>query len=193
MLFSLNSIVAWRVASMTGWQSEIGITQFSSCVITAVHLNRWRIIMPQGFTTLLNSAVSSNSAGLTQNCYYCTVSALLGTNTSSLVNHTEIMQQDTADETHIVALMVAAGIPGPNYVTFHQAQPFLNAIATLPAGQAVGLAYRRSNQTGHMIVLAHNGLGERAFIDYQHNPPTCTASFPESLDHITSIGIFFRA
>jgi hypothetical protein len=149
--------------------------------------------MPQGFSTLLNSNVSSNSAGLDQNCYYCSIAALLGTDTSSLVTRTEIMQQDTADESHIVALMGAAGIAGPNYLTFHSQLPFEGAIASLPAGQALGLAYRRTDQTGHMIVYAHSALGLRGYIDYQNNPPTCTPAFPEAMGNIVSMALFFRA
>lgn len=149
--------------------------------------------MPHGFTGLLNPAISSNTAGLDQNCYYCTISALLGTDTHTLVAATEMMQEDTANEDHIISLMRAAGVPTPSYITFGQPQPFLAAVGTLPAGQAVGLAYRRTDGSGHMIVVAHDAFGQRGFIDYQNNPPTVTLAFPEPIANILSMALFFHS
>lgn len=149
--------------------------------------------MPQGFTTLRNSALSSNSHGLTQNCYYCTIAALLGTTTDELVAHTETMQQDTANAGEIVSLMNEAGIPGAAYASFTNREALNAALNSLPPNTAVGVAYTRANGSGHMVVAARNASGQTAYIDYQNNPPTVTADIPEAFGTIIGAHIFYRA
>ena len=149
--------------------------------------------MPQGFTTLRSSALTTNSFGQNQNCYYCTVAALLGISTSELVGLSETMMQDTAGPDEIVALMTSAGIPGATYLHFTTLPLLEAAVGSLPSGQAVGLAYTRTNGTGHMIVVARNATGQFGFIDYQASPPSVTATFPEPIHTVTSMHLFFRA
>jgi hypothetical protein len=148
--------------------------------------------MPQAFTSIRSPSLSTNSFGQNENCYYCTVAALLNTTTSQLVNVTQTMMQDRASADEIVALMAAAGIPNPSYVQLQTLAAVQGALASLPDNQAVGLAYTRIDGTGHMIVAAkHNGVG--GFIDYQASPPQVSAAFPEPMGNITSMHVFFHS
>ena len=149
--------------------------------------------MPQGFTTLRNPALTTNSHGQTENCYYCTVAALLGMTTDELVGKTQMMMEDTAKEDQILQLMREAGIAGPTFSTFQTLQSLEQALNTLGTGQAVGVAYRRTNGSGHMIVAARDNQGACRYIDYQNTPPTLSAAFPEPAQNILFAHIFYRA
>ena len=149
--------------------------------------------MPQGFTTLRNSALSSNSSGGTENCYYCTIAALAGVTVAEVVNFTGIAEQRTATGPQILALMGAAGVAAPSATAFNNDAGLSQALNTLANNEAVGVAYTRNDGSGHMIVAAKNGTGQCAFIDYQNNPPTITQALPEALTNIREAYVFHRA
>lgn len=149
--------------------------------------------MPQGFTTLRSSNLSSNSSGSNQNCYLCTIAALAGVTTAEVIQHTGIPEQVTATAPQILALMHAAGVAAPTTTTFNSEASLSQALNTLANNEAVGMAYTRHDGTGHMIVAAKNGAGLCAYIDYQTNPPTITQAFPESLATIKEAHVFHRA
>ncbi len=150
--------------------------------------------MPQAFTTLMPFYESVNTYGQIENCYYCTIAALLGMTTDSLVNRSEIMMQDTATSDEIVQLMNAAGIAAANYTDYTDTDglhTLIDLLDTLPPGQAVGLAYNRVNGTGHMIVAYKDENDVTGFIDYQTTPPTVTQEFPEPISTLTSFTLFY--
>jgi len=149
--------------------------------------------MAQGFTTLRNSNLSSNSSGSNQNCYYCTVAALAGITTGELINYTGIAEQNTATAPEILGLMQTAGVAAPTTTTFNNEASLSQALNTLANNEAVGLAFSRHDGTGHMIVAAKNGVGVCAYIDYQKNPPTISQAFPEPLANIREAHVFHRA
>lgn len=149
--------------------------------------------MPQAFPLQTDPPQDVNVAGLDQNCYFCTIAALLGMTTHDLVAHAQTMQQDTATVDEIRALMESAGIHNPVAENFSNEAGVSAALNTLPNGYGVGLAYARSNGTGHMIVACRDAHGTGGFIDYQHTPPQATPHFPEDINQITAMHLFYRA
>ncbi|WP_277973461.1 hypothetical protein [Pantoea agglomerans] len=126
-----------------------------------------------------------NPHRLKLNCYYCTIAALTNQTVLDLVAETEIMQQDQATLDEIMYLFREAGVPVA-MINFYD--------YTLPAQQlwehtynyidralaefeAAGLAYKRqpgvdqnglfSPASGHMVVVAKDGNGVIAVLDYQ--------------------------
>ena len=145
------------------------------------------------FTTLRSEHLTSNSFGQNQNCYYCTIAALLGVTTSELVSVSETMMQDCAKESEIIELMNNAKIPGPVAIRVQNLGQLTNLMSTLQNGSGVGLAYTRINGTGHMIVAARYPDGRGVCVDYQTSPPTITPDFPEPWNTILSCIIFCRS
>lgn len=123
--------------------------------------------MPRGFNNISPYFSQVNSYGQNQNCYYCTVAALNGVTTDALVNHSEIMMQDTAQVQEILTLFRAAGNTDIEFVEV--ATPLLVQVwmaASIPDQEAVGLAYRRIDNSGHMVVLI-KANATLSCLDYQ--------------------------
>lgn len=123
--------------------------------------------------------VDINPAGLTENCYYASVAALLNFNSvNDLVFHTQEMQNCTATIPEIVHLFKSAGVEVETryYLSEHALK---NAMASLPENTSAGVAFTRPkrigqlgellNQAGHMIV-GYRRLGGVEFFDFQAPP-----------------------
>ncbi len=150
--------------------------------------------MPSAFYNVRSQLLTTNSFGQDQNCYFCTIAALLNMTTSQLVAHAQTMQQVTANADEIVALMRDAGIPNPTYATFQHLTAIDQAVSSLPNGGHVGLAYTRSDGSGHMIVVGRMLFsGAIRCIDYQASPPRVTDAFPEDLSTIVAMHLFYMA
>jgi hypothetical protein len=135
---------------------------------------------------------------LDDNCYYCTVAALLGKTVEELFKAVEIMQQPTANEKEIIDLFKEAGVSDITYVATGDPQAVYGAIKWLPAGESVGLAYNRQDGSGHMIVATrddgyvNNFVNEGIkLVDYQQNPPKAAGFPPEP--GIVRYLIFYRS
>ncbi|MCR4460059.1 RHS repeat-associated core domain-containing protein [Pseudescherichia sp. L3] len=142
-----------------------------------------------------------NPHQLNQNCYYCTIAALINTDVNNIVNHTETMQQDSAslDEIDLLFNQVGVHVSAQNF-NDHMGSPQDRWQATydylnreLANNEAVGLAYRRpanvqqnvfSPGGGHVVTVTRSN--ENIYVlDYQsgqislidRNTP------PESLPH----------
>ncbi|RQP25403.1 hypothetical protein DZC73_11320 [Albitalea terrae] len=120
-----------------------------------------------------------NTHGHTQNCYYCTVSALVGKSTSKVVAQTQTMQQDQAEVKEILDLFRSAGFQNiqclKGLLNKDQVEDELDM--WLDEGDAIGLAYVRSDRTGHMVVLLNDG-GQKRCIDFQKPPGNRETGFP---------------
>lgn len=147
--------------------------------------------MPQAFSPILDIHTSANTYGLEQNCYYCTVAALNNMTVEQFFHISEIMQQDTATSEEILNLWHEAGINNVTYEEFENRNKFdMEVIHNMPAGHGLGLAFRRANNKGHMVVLAKDKNGVVKCIDYQQNPPRITNFPPE--DNITKVYLFYK-
>jgi hypothetical protein len=140
-----------------------------------------------GFTNPLFIGKTSNTTGLNDNCYYCTVAALLGKTVSELLAQTEIMQNSGGGFTdEIKQLFNEAGV---NLILMNEsanAQTMYQNLLTLANGSAVGLEYRRTGGTQHMVVAVRDSGYVNGFVnagvkcvDYQQNPPKVTGFPPE--------------
>lgn len=148
--------------------------------------------MPRTFAPILNVGTTANdiNGNLDQNCYYCTVAALNNTTVSQLFQRAEIMQQDTATLDEILQLFAAGGVQNAGYRTYNDNATFQSDfVNAMPKSSGVGIAYTRSNTTGHMVVLAKDDNGVVKCVDYQQNPPTITDFPPE--DNITTVNMFY--
>jgi|SRR5262245_22536781 len=121
--------------------------------------------MPKGFKNVRFPGSDSNTYRLDDNCYYCTVAALLG----------KTVCEPSTDP-----------------------QSVYRAIRSFPEGESVGLAYVRSDGSGHMIVATRdegyvNGFVNEGLklVDYQQSPPKVTGFPPES--QITQYLVFYRS
>ena len=146
-------------------------------------------------------ARAMNPHQLNQNCYYCTIAALINTDVNNIVNHTGTMQQDSAslDEIDLLFNQVGVHVSAQNF-NDHMGSPQDRWQATydylnreLANNEAVGLAYRRpanvqqnvfSPGGGHVVTVTRSN--ENIYVlDYQsgqislidRNTP------PESLPH----------
>ena len=126
-----------------------------------------------------------NPHRLNLNCYYCTIAALTNRTVLDMVAETEIMQQDTATLDEIMYLFHEAGVSAAmmrfyDYTLSPQqlwAQTYDYLDRALAAYEAMGLAWTRqpeidknglfSPATGHMTVVAKDGNGMIAVLDYQ--------------------------
>jgi hypothetical protein len=124
---------------------------------------------------IMRPAEPINSHHLLDNCYYVTAARLLGVTTDVLIGRIETMQ-------------IAGGIPTvaelqeffttaelPHRVSTHATlQAVEAAIRTLnsPTEVDYALAFRRENQTGHVVIARYNpGLMQSVrYYDYQINP-----------------------
>lgn len=152
--------------------------------------------MPSGFKDVLFPAKSSNSFGLDQNCYYCTVAALLNQSVAELLKQTEIMQQDCANENEIVELFGEAGVQA-SFLGPRNAANAYALLLDLPPGESVGLGYQRNNGSRHMIVATRDVGYVNNFVnpgikcvDYQASPPKVAGFEPEK--QILRYWIFYR-
>lgn len=128
-------------------------------------------------------AGAMNPHQLNQNCYYCTIAALVNTDVNNIVNHTEIMQQDSAslDEIDLLFNQVGVHVSTQNF-NDHMGSPQDRWQATydylnreLANNEAVGLAYRRpanvqqnvfSPGGGHVVTVTRSD--ENIYVlDYQ--------------------------
>lgn len=126
-----------------------------------------------------------NPHRLNQNCYYCTIAALTSRTVTDMVADTEIMQQDQATPDEIVSLFQEAGVFAavtnfcdytlPAQRLWEHTYGYLDR--ALAAFDAMGLAWTRqpgsdqngffSPASGHMVVVAKDGNGVIAVLDYQ--------------------------
>ncbi|WP_312457936.1 RHS repeat-associated core domain-containing protein [Pseudescherichia sp.] len=128
-------------------------------------------------------AGAMNPHQLNQNCYYCTIAALVNADVNNIVNHTEIMQQDSAslDEIDLLFNQVGVHVSTQNF-NDHMGSPQDRWQATydylnreLANNEAVGLAYRRpanvqqnvfSPGGGHVVTVTRSN--ENIYVlDYQ--------------------------
>lgn len=110
--------------------------------------------MPTGFSGIRHPFFEVNTFGQRENCYFCTVAALNNVSTNQLVGMAEQMQQDGASVDQISNLFRDAGtmdISVRVVATHQEVQEWV--MQNIPPGHSVGLAYTRSDQSGHMIVL----------------------------------------
>ncbi len=154
--------------------------------------------MPRGFTNVRFPGSDSNTYGLDDNCYYCTVAALLGNTVEELFKDVEIMQQCTANEGEIIDLFKEARVSDITYVATNDPQAVYNAIKSFPAGESVGLAFNRQDGSGHMIVATRDDGYVNNFVnqgvklvDYQQSPPKVTG-FPSETGIVRYL-IFYRS
>jgi hypothetical protein len=128
--------------------------------------------MPRAWTGIRDWRLSTNSFGLDQNCYYCTVAALADTDVDTLTRITESMQQDTANAEEIAALFGSAGCT-VQYQVFGSEGAAASFISNFPLNSALAIGYSRGNGTGHMVVVARVSGTQHGvqFIDYQMRPP----------------------
>lgn len=154
--------------------------------------------MPKGFTNVRFAGSSGNTHGLDDNCYYCTVAALLGKTVEELFKQTEIMQQRTANEDEIIGLFKEAGVSDITCVATTDPQAVYNAIKWFPSGESVGLAFTRQGGSGHMVVATrddgyvNNFVNEGVrLVDYQQAPPKVTG-FPSETGIIRYL-IFYKS
>jgi len=154
--------------------------------------------MPRGFKNVRFPGSNGNTYGLNDNCYYCTVAALLGKSVEELFRDIEIMQQSTANEAEIITLFKEAGVNDIACEPSTDPQSVYRAIRSFPEGESVGLAYVRSDGSGHMIVATRDGGYVNGFVnegvklvDYQQSPPKVTGFPPET--QITQYLVFYRS
>ena len=124
-----------------------------------------------------------NPYQLNQNCYYCTIAALVNTDVNDIVNYTEIMQQDSAslDEIELLFNQASVHVSTQNFnenMGLHQNRwqatyDYLNR--ELANNEAVGLAYRRpanvqqnvfSPGGGHVVAVTRSN-DDIYVLDYQ--------------------------
>ena len=128
--------------------------------------------MPNSWTGIRHWQLTTNNYGLDQNCYYCTVAALLNTDVDTLIRVTETMQQDTATSDEVATLFADANCPVV-YRAFANEGAAAAFVSNFPDRSAVAIGYTRGNGTGHMVVAmrwSSAPYGVR-FIDYQQSPP----------------------
>ncbi|HEX8556654.1 MAG TPA: hypothetical protein VF668_01055 [Pyrinomonadaceae bacterium] len=150
--------------------------------------------MAQAFTPILPFTTTANTYGLDQNCYYCSVAALSNMTVEQFFNVSEIMQQDTATPTEILALWAEGGVTNVEYLAYTGPNTVSDVSQTvikdMPKGQALGLAYARQDGSGHMVVLAKDNNGLVRCVDYQQNPPTITPFPPEP--NLIAMFVFYK-
>jgi len=138
--------------------------------------------LASNFPTLSNKL---NPHRLNLNCYYCTIAALTNQTVHDMVAATEVMQQDQATLDEIMCLFRKAGVPValmnfydytlPAQQLWEHTYNYIDR--ALAEGEAAGLAYKRqpgvdrngffSPASGHMVVVAKDGNGVIAALDYQ--------------------------
>ena len=127
--------------------------------------------MAHGFKDYAQPFLPVNLTALGNNCYFCTVAALSGMNTHQLVERTEEMQEDTPKNVaYILGLFKAAGHGNMKHWSGTTSQEVIQAILGLglDVSEAIGLAYKRNDGSGHMVVLRRLFKGLDC-LDYQAN------------------------
>jgi hypothetical protein len=154
--------------------------------------------MPRGFQNVRFAASDVNTYKLYDNCYYCSVAALLGKTVEELFKKTETMQQTGASEEEITALFRDAGVSDIACEGTKDPQAVYHAIKSFPSGHSVGLAYVRQDGSGHMIVATRDDGYVNNFVnegikcvDYQRNPPVVAGFPPEPA--IVQYLVFYRS
>lgn len=155
--------------------------------------------MPRGFQNVRFVGSNVNTYHLNDNCYYCSVAALLGASVEELFKAVEIMQQrDGAYRDEIAALFREAGVSDISYYETANPQDMYNAIMSFPNGESVGLVYYRADRTSHMVVATRDDGYVNNFVnagikcvDYQQEPPRVAGFPPEPT--IVQYLIFYRS
>jgi hypothetical protein len=108
-----------------------------------------------------------NTAGQTDNCYFCTVAALSGKTTFELVDDLEEMQQSGGARTlaYIGQLFREAEVGDGTWST-HDALADVSRAVRASASTDFGLAYRRADGSGHVVVVRQQGA-RITLLDYQ--------------------------
>lgn len=126
-----------------------------------------------------------NPHNLDQNCYFCTVSALMNMDVNNLVAVTETMQQNTANRSEIERLFRDAGRIAKPYILkgfnitqagpddlcdWNQALAVINS--SINGGQYCGVDFVRPDGTGHMVVAYRESLPfpHTVYADFQVPP-----------------------
>ncbi len=149
--------------------------------------------MPQAFAGILDINTTANSFGLDDNCYYCSVAALLGKTVNELIDQTEIMQDRTAGAEAVLDLFREAGIDDIACRVYEDRQSLEQDFAHFPNNSGLGLAYDRSDAPiGHMVVLARDDNGVVKLVDYQEDPPAITDFPPDGGNNIARCYVFYR-
>ena len=154
--------------------------------------------MPKGFTNVRFAGSDVNTYHLCDNCYYCSVAALLGNTVEELFKKIEVMQQTGANQEEIKALFREAGVSDIACEATTDPQLAYRAIKSFPAGESVGLAYFRQDGSGHMVVATRDDGYVNGFVnegvkcvDYQQNPPRVAGFPPEPT--IVQYLVFYRS
>lgn len=154
--------------------------------------------MPKGFKNVRFAGSDANTYYLGDNCYYCSVAALLGKSAEELFKDVEIMQQSGANEEEIAALFREAGVNDIVCSVTGNAQEMYDFIKLFPAGDSVGLAFLRQDGSGHMVVTTRDDGYVNNFVnegvkcvDYQQKPPKVTGFPPEPA--IVQYLVFYRS
>jgi hypothetical protein len=154
--------------------------------------------MPRGFKIVRFAGSGVNTYQLCDNCYYCSVAALLGYTVEELFKKIETMQQTGANKEEITALFREAGVSDIACDATTDPQAVYHAIKSFPNGESVGLAYTRQDGSGHMIVATRDDGYVNNFVnegvkcvDYQRNPPKVTGFPPET--QIAEYLVFYRS
>ncbi len=149
--------------------------------------------MPHAFSGILDIDKTANSFGLDDNCFYCSVAALLGKTVNELIDETEIMQDRTACTEAVLDLFREAGVDDIAFRIYEDRQSLEGDFANFPRNSGLGLAYDRSDAPiGHMVVLARDNDGVVKLVDYQQSPPSITDFPPEGRNNIARCYVFYR-
>jgi hypothetical protein len=127
--------------------------------------------MAHGFKNYTQPFLHVNLTALGNNCYFCTVAALSGMNTHQLVGKAEEMQDDIPKGMpYILGLFGSAGQANVQHWSGTTPQQVIQAVLTLglDIGEAIGLAYKRNDGSGHMVVLRRL-FKDLDCLDYQAN------------------------
>src|SRR5262245_53463190 len=113
--------------------------------------------MPRGFKNVRFVGSNVNTYHLLDNCYYCSVAALLGASVEECFKQVEIMQEKNgANPEAVGALFREAGVNDIACTVFTDPQDVYRFIMSFPDEESVGLAYYRWDRTGHMIVATRD-------------------------------------
>jgi hypothetical protein len=154
--------------------------------------------MPRGFKNVRFAGSNVNTYHLLDNCYYCSVAALLGASVEEFFKQVEIMQErGGASPEATRALFREAGVNDIACAAFTDPQDAYDFIKAFPDEESVGLAYYRGDGSGHMIVATrdnghiNNWVNQGIkCVDYQHEPPRVAGFPPEpTLVHYV---VFYR-
>jgi hypothetical protein len=155
--------------------------------------------MPRGFQNVRFVASNVNTYHLDDNCYYCSVAALLGASVEELFKKVEIMQQrGGAIRDEITALFREAGVSDITYTVATDPRDVYRIIKSFPNGESVGLVYYRADRTSHMVVATRDDGYVNNFVnegikcvDYQQEPPRVAGFPPETT--IVEYAVYYRS